>query len=122
MGTAVSRAAKAREHDKNDEDADAGAIVAAAVAAQERRRAVERSRVEMMRDYAEFGKFDLNWKEIERTGTADLVNFCCMVSPYGPAEKQLLLEADSLLTRAEALIAMAEIEMAKGGGKSAPLN
>lgn len=85
--------------------------------------AVDRPRfLKMMRDYAEFGKFDLNWKEIERTGTADLVNFCCMVSPYGPAEKQLLLEADSLTTRAEALIAMAEIEMAKGGGKSAPLN
>ncbi len=85
--------------------------------------AVDRLRfLNMMRDYAEFGKFDLNWKEIERTGTADLVNFCCMVSPYGPAEKQLLLEADSLNTRAEALIAMAEIEMAKGGGKSAPLN
>jgi Lon protease-like protein len=85
--------------------------------------AVDRRRfLKMMRDYAEFGKFELNWKEIENTGTADLVNFCCMVSPYGPAEKQLLLEADSLETRAEALIAMAEVEMAKGSGKTAPLN
>jgi Lon protease-like protein len=85
--------------------------------------AVDRPRfLKMMKDYAEFGNFDLNWKEIESTGTADLVNFCCMVSPYGAAEKQLLLEADSLLTRAEALIAMAEIEMAKGSGKAAPLN
>jgi Lon protease-like protein len=84
---------------------------------------VDRPRfLKMMRDYAEFGKFDLNWKEIERTGTADLVNFCCIVAPYGPAEKQLLLEADSLTARAETLIAMAEIEMAKGGGTSAPLN
>jgi Lon protease-like protein len=84
---------------------------------------VDRPRfLKMMKDYAEFGNFDLNWKEIESTGTADLVNFCCMVSPYGAAEKQLLLEADSLLTRAEALIAMAEIEMAKGSGKAAPLN
>jgi Lon protease-like protein len=85
--------------------------------------AVDRPRfLNMMRDYAEFGNFDLNWKEIEKTGTADLVNFCCMVSPYGAAEKQLLLEAGSLVDRAEALIAMAEIEMAKGGGKAAPLN
>jgi Lon protease-like protein len=84
---------------------------------------VDRTRfLNMMRDYAEFGNFDLNWKEIENTGTADLVNFCCMVSPYGAAEKQLLLEADTLVQRAEALIAMAEIEMAKGGGKAAPLN
>lgn len=84
---------------------------------------VDRTRfLKMMRDYAEFGDFDLNWKEIEKTGTADLVNFCCMVSPYGAAEKQLLLEAGSINERAEALIAMAEVEMAKGSGKAATLN
>ena len=77
---------------------------------------VDRSRfLKMMRDYAEFGNFDLNWDEIEKTGTADLVNFCCMVSPYGAAEKQALLEANTLEARAETLIAMAEFEMAKGG-------
>ena len=84
---------------------------------------VDRTRfLKMMRDYAEFGNFELNWKEIETTATADLVNFCCMVSPYGAAEKQLLLEADSLEARAEALIALAEVEMARGGDKSASLN
>jgi len=77
---------------------------------------VDRTRfLKMMKDYAEFGNFDLNWQEIEKTGTADLVNFCCMVSPYGAAEKQLLLEADSIEARAEALIALAEYEMARGG-------
>lgn len=85
--------------------------------------AVDRARfLKMMRDYAEFGDFELNWKEIEQTRTADLVNFCCMVSPYGAAEKQLLLEADTLEARAEAIIAMAEYEMASKGGKSATLN
>jgi uncharacterized protein len=85
--------------------------------------AVDRARfLKMMRDYAEFGDFELNWKEIESTATADLVNFCCMVSPYGAAEKQLLLEADTLEARAEALIALAEVEMARGGDKAAPLN
>ena len=84
---------------------------------------VDRARfLKMMRDYAEFGDFDLNWQEIDKTGTADLVNFCCMVAPYGAAEKQLLLEADSLLARAEALIALAEIEMARGGDQAASLN
>lgn len=85
--------------------------------------AVDRQRfLKMMRDYAEFGNFDLDWDEIEKTGTADLVNFCCMVSPYGAAEKQALLEAGSLETRAETLIAMAEVEMAKGGKGASPLN
>ena len=85
--------------------------------------AVNRDRfVKMMRDYAEFANIDLNWDEIERTGTADLVNFCCMVSPYGAAEKQVLLEAKTLEQRAETLIAMTEYEMARGGNESRPLN
>jgi uncharacterized protein len=85
---------------------------------------VDRERfVKMMRDYAEFASIELNWEEIERTGTADLVNFCCMVSPYGAAEKQLLLEAPTLEQRAETLIAMTEYEMAHGDGSgAAPLN
>jgi Lon protease-like protein len=45
-----------------------------------------------------------------------------MVSPYGAQEKQMLLEAKSLADRAEALIAFAEFEMAKGGNSGVPLN
>ena len=85
--------------------------------------AVDRERfIKMMRDYAEFANFELNWDEIKKTGTADLVNFCCMVSPYGAAEKQVLLEANSLEDRAETLIALAEFEMAKGDNAAAQLN
>jgi Lon protease-like protein len=85
--------------------------------------AVDRPRfLKMMRDYADFGNFELNWDEIEKTDTGDLVNFCCMVSPYGAAEKQLLLEAQSLEARAETLIAMAEYEMAGSGSSARPLN
>ena len=76
----------------------------------------------MMRDYAEFANIELNWEEIEQTGTADLVNFCCMVSPYGAAEKQQLLEAPTLEQRAETLIALTEYEMARGGTGASPLN
>jgi Lon protease-like protein len=82
---------------------------------------VDRGRFEkMMRDYADYANIDMNWDEIAKTPTADLVNFCCMVSPYGAAEKQALLEARSLEDRAETLIAMAEYEMARGGA-GAPL-
>lgn len=81
---------------------------------------VDRARfLKMMRDYAEFANFELNWEEIDKTGTADLVNFACMVSPYGAKEKQVLLEARSLGDRAETLIALAEFEMAKGGSGAA---
>jgi Lon protease-like protein len=83
---------------------------------------VDRARfLKMMKDYAEFANFELNWEEIDKTGTADLVNFGCMVSPYGAKEKQVLLEARSLRDRAETLIALAEFEMAKGGAGAAPL-
>lgn len=75
---------------------------------------VDRSRfIKMMRDYALFADLDLDWDEIERTDTAELVNMCCMLSPYGAREKQVLLEAGSLIDRAETLIAMAEMEMAR---------
>jgi Lon protease-like protein len=36
-----------------------------------------------------------------------------MMSPYGPAEKQALLEAPDLRARAEILVAITEIELAK---------
>ncbi|MGV8832635.1 MAG: LON peptidase substrate-binding domain-containing protein [Devosia sp.] len=87
-------------------------------------KAVDRERfVKLMRDYAEFANIELNWDEIERTGTADLVNFCCMVGPYDAADKQVLLEAPTLEQRAETLIAMTEYEMARGtGGGASPLN
>ncbi len=82
---------------------------------------VDRDRfIKMMKDYAEFANFELNFDEIKKTGTADLVNFGCMVSPYGAKEKQMMLEARSLRDRAETLIALAEFEMAKGG-TGAPL-
>jgi len=75
---------------------------------------VDRARfIAMVRDYAQFASLDLDWEEIERTSTADLVNLCCMLSPYGPAEKQVLLEAQSLTARADTLIALAEMEMVR---------
>jgi Lon protease-like protein len=36
-----------------------------------------------------------------------------MMSPYGAAEKQAMLEAPDLKTRAEILVAITEIELAK---------
>jgi len=75
---------------------------------------VDRPRfMEMMRNYAEYAELDLDWKQVEKTGTAELVNMCCMLSPYGATEMQALLEAQSLRERAETLIALAELEMAR---------
>jgi uncharacterized protein len=55
-----------------------------------------------------------DWEGIENAPNEALVNALAMMSPYGPAEKQALLEAPDLKTRAEILVAVTEIELAKG--------
>ena len=50
---------------------------------------------------------------IENAPNEALVNALAMMSPYGSAEKQALLEAPDLKTRAELLVAITEIELAK---------
>jgi Lon protease-like protein len=54
-----------------------------------------------------------DWDGIENAPNEALVNALAMMSPYGSAEKQLLLEAADLKTRAEILVALTEIELAK---------
>jgi uncharacterized protein len=54
-----------------------------------------------------------DWQGIENAPNEALVNALAMMSPYGSAEKQALLEAPDLKTRAEMLVAITEIELAK---------
>ena len=43
------------------------------------------------------------------------------MSPYGPREKQALLEAPSLKARAEVLVAITEYELARAKRAASPL-
>jgi uncharacterized protein len=54
-----------------------------------------------------------DWEGVEKAPNEALVNALAMMSPYGPAEKQALLEAPDLKTRAKILVAVTEIELAK---------
>ena len=54
-----------------------------------------------------------DWDGIEKAPNEALVNALSMMSPYGAAEKQALLEAPDLKTRGEILVAITEIELAK---------
>ena len=54
-----------------------------------------------------------DWDGIEKAPNEALVNALAMMSPFGVAEKQALLEAPDLKTRAEVLIAVTEMELAK---------
>ena len=66
--------------------------------------------------YLDANKLEADWESVERASNATLVNSMAMMSPYGPAEKQALLEAPDLKTRAETLIAITEIVLARDYG------
>jgi uncharacterized protein len=68
------------------------------------------------RAYLEANKLEADWESVERASNITLVNSLSMMSPFGPAEKQALLEAPDLRTRAETLIAITEIVLARTFG------
>lgn len=75
-----------------------------------------------LQDFVQATDAKLNWKGVEEAPNEALVNALSMMSPYGPREKQALLEAPDLKTRAEILVAITEIELARGraGGDQEP--
>ena len=68
------------------------------------------------RAYLDANKLEADWESVERASNATLVNSMAMMSPYGPAEKQALLEAPDLKSRAETLIALTEMALARDNG------
>ena len=64
-------------------------------------------------DFLKANNLKADWEGIENAPNEALVNALAMMSPYGVAEKQALLEAPDLKTRAEILVALTEIELAK---------
>ncbi len=55
----------------------------------------------------------VDWEGIDSAPNEALVNALAMMSPYGVAEKQAMLEAPDLKSRAEILIAVTEMDLAK---------
>ena len=73
--------------------------------------------VKALRMFSEVRSVDIDWDSVNKAPTEALVNALSMMSPYGVREKQALLEAPDLKTRAELLIAITEIELgAEGDG------
>ncbi len=64
-------------------------------------------------DFLKANNLKADWEGIENAPNEALVNALAMMSPYGTAEKQAMLEAPDLKTRAEILVALTEIELAK---------
>jgi uncharacterized protein len=74
---------------------------------------VDRPRlIATLRSYLQANGLNADWERINSATTERLVNALAILSPYGPEEKQCLLEAMDLRARAEALVALAEMELA----------
>ena len=74
---------------------------------------VDRPRlIATLRSYLIANNLNADWERINGASTERLVNTLSILSPYGPEEKQCLLEACDLRARAEALVALAEMELA----------
>jgi hypothetical protein len=70
------------------------------------------------RDFLTANNMKANWSEVDGAPTDVLVNTLSQIAPYDPQEKQALLEAPDLKTRAEVLVALTEMalsRMAPGG-------
>lgn len=74
---------------------------------------IDRDRLlDVLKTYLKVNKLSADWESINRSSNELLVNTLSMISPYGPEEKQALLEAQDLKERTEVLIALAEMELA----------
>ncbi len=81
--------------------------------------AVDRdSLLKALHDFAEANSIDIDWDNVRQAPNEPLVNALAMMAPYGEKEKQALLEAVDLKTRAEILVAITEIELARTGDGS----
>jgi Lon protease-like protein len=74
------------------------------------------------RAYLQANGMEADWDSVDRASNAGLVTALSMMSPWGPSEKQALLEAPDHATRARTLIAITEISLAGSDAPASPLH
>jgi len=67
--------------------------------------------------YLEANNLQADWEGIDQAPNEALVTALSMMAPYGPRGKQALLEAVTLANRAEMLVAMTEMSLARQAGE-----
>lgn len=65
------------------------------------------------RDYLDANNMKADWDEVDQAPTETLVNTLSLLAPYPPEEKQALLEAPDLKSRAEMLVALTEMALSR---------
>jgi hypothetical protein len=78
--------------------------------------------IRAFQNYLDANDLEADWKSVRSASNEALVNTLAMMSPYGPAEKQALLEAPDLAARADTLVAITEMELARQSGDEPTLN
>lgn len=71
-----------------------------------------------LKAYLEANQLEADWAGIRGASNEALVNALSMMSPYGTREKQALLEAPDLRSRAEILVAITEMDLARTRGET----
>jgi uncharacterized protein len=71
--------------------------------------------IKTLRDFAKVHELKIDWRSVNDAPNDALVNALAMMSPFGPREKQALLEAHDLKARTEVLVAITQIELARSG-------
>ena len=74
-----------------------------------------------LRNFVDANELQVDWAGIDEASNEALVNALCMMSPFGVREKQAMLEAPDLKTRAEVLIAVTEMELVRASGSEPTL-
>ena len=74
-----------------------------------------------IRRFADANGMKIDWEGINQAPNEALVNALAMMSPFGSREKQALLEAPDVRARAEVLIAVTEMELARAAGAPSSL-
>ncbi|MEO1986357.1 MAG: LON peptidase substrate-binding domain-containing protein [Martelella sp.] len=72
--------------------------------------------IRAFRAYLDSEGLETEWDHIEQASNLTLVNSLSMMAPFGPAEKQALLEAPDLRVRAALFIAIIEFALAGDPG------
>jgi len=77
--------------------------------------------LDALRRFAEASGLKIDWDGINQAPNEALVNALAMMSPFEPREKQALLEAPDIKSRAQILIAATEMELARSANAPSSL-
>jgi uncharacterized protein len=73
------------------------------------------SLLKVFREYLAANDMSADWDQVRAASTEALVNTLAVLAPHAPRDKQALLEAKDLKSRADVLIALTEMALARQG-------